>query len=219
MNPGFPQIGMDFAYGCFHYGMQVMSDIHFRIVVSGGEHVPRRGGFIVAGNHASVLDPPIAGGQLPRQTVAIARKTLWKGGLSSWWMDVMGFIPVDRDGGSDVGAIRRVVQLLKEEKGIGLFPEGTRTPNGRLQPPKAGVGLIACRTGVPVVPARLFGTFEALGRHGPLRLGTRVTIVFGRPLLPADFDDRTQGKERYQRASERIMAAIAFLEMPRPKVI
>ena len=108
---------------------------------------------------------------------------------------------------------------LKREKGIILFPEGTRTPTGQLQRPKAGVGLMACRTGVPVVPARVFGSFEACGRNGPLRLRTPVSVVFGRPLLAADYDDQSEGKERYQRASERIMSAIAALELPRPKVI
>jgi 1-acyl-sn-glycerol-3-phosphate acyltransferase len=126
---------------------------------------------------------------------------------------------VDRDGGSDVGAIRRVLQVLKQDQGIILFPEGTRTPTGQLQQAKSGVGLMACRTGVPVVPARVFGSFEALGRNRPLRLGTPVSVVFGRPLLASDYDDRSEGKERYQHASDRVMSAIAALEFPRPKVI
>ena len=219
MNRGFPQVGMDFAYGFFHYGMGVLCDACFRIAVSGVEHIPRRGGFIVAANHASLIDPPIVGAQLPRQTAAFARKTLWKGGAISWWLDTVGVIPVDRDGGSDVVAIRRVLQALKQEQGIILFPEGTRTPTGQLQPAKAGVGLMACRTGAPVVPARIFGSFEAFGRNGPLRLGTSLTVVFGRPLFPVDYDNRSDGKERYQHASERIMSAIAALEIPRPTVI
>ena len=219
MNPDFPQVGMEFAYGFFHYGMGVLCDIHFRIAGSGIEHIPRRGGFIIAANHASLLDPPIVGAQVHRQLAAFARKTLWKRGVASWWLDVVGVIPVDRDGGSDVAAIRRVLQVLKREKGIILFPEGTRTPTGQLQRPKAGVGLMACRTGVPVVPARVFGSFEACGRNGPLRLRTPVSVVFGRPLLAADYDDQSEGKERYQHASERIMSAIAALELPRPKVI
>ena len=116
--------------------------------MSGVENIPRRGGFIVAANHASLLDPPIVGAQVPRQMAAFARKTLWKGGIISWWLDTVGVIPVDRDGGSDVGAIRRVLQTLKQEKGIVLFPEGTRTQTGQLQRAKAGVGFMACRTGV-----------------------------------------------------------------------
>ncbi len=219
MNPDFPQLRMEFAYGFFHVAVTTLCKIHFRIEASGVEHIPRKGGFIVAANHASVLDPPIVGAVVPRQTSAFARKTLWKGGVISWWLDTVGVIPVDRDAGSDVAGIRRVLQALGQERGIILFPEGTRTWTGQLQQAKAGVGFMACRTGVPVVPARVFGAFEAFGRNGPLRLGTPVSVVFGRPLLPADYEDRAAGKERYQRASERIMSAIAALELPRPRVI
>ena len=219
MNPGFPQIRMEFVYGFFHFGMSALCDIHFRTAGNGVEYIPRHGGFIVAANHASLIDPPIVGAQVPRQLAAFARKTLWKGGISSWWLDIVGVIPVDRDGGSDIGAIRRVLQTLKQDKGIILFPEGTRTPTGQLQQAKAGVGLMACRTGVPVVPARVFGTFEACGRNRPVRLGTPVSVVFGPPLLAADYDDHLEGKERYQHASDRIMSAIAALELPRPTVI
>jgi 1-acyl-sn-glycerol-3-phosphate acyltransferase len=219
MNPGFPQIRMEFVYGFFHFGMSALCDIHFRTAGNGVEYIPRHGGFIVAANHASLIDPPIVGAQVPRQLAAFARKTLWKGGISSWWLDIVGVIPVDRDGGSDIGAIRRVLQTLKQDKGIILFPEGTRTPTGQLQQAKAGVGLMACRTGVPVVPARVFGTFEACGRNRPVRLGTPVSVVFGPPLLATDYDDHSEGKERYQRASDRIMSAIAALELPRPTVI
>jgi 1-acyl-sn-glycerol-3-phosphate acyltransferase len=72
---------------------------------------------------------------------------------------------------------------------------------------------------VPVLPARIFGSFEALGKGGSLHLGTPVSVVYGRPLLPADYDDPKGGKERYQIAADRIMAAIAKLEMPRITVV
>ena len=219
MSLPFPQVGMDFVYGFFHFGMGVLCDIHFNAAVSGVDNIPRQGGFIVAVNHASLLDPPIVGSFVPRQICAFARKTLWKGSFVSWWLDTVGVIPVDRDAGSDVTAIRRVIRVLQGNKGVIVFPEGTRSATGRLQRPKSGVGLMACRTGVPVVPARIFGSYEAFGRDRPLRLGTPIAVVFGQPLLPGDYDDRTTGKERYEHASERVMAAIGALERPRPKVI
>ena len=148
-----------------------------------------------------------------------ARKTLWKPGIASWWLDEVGTIPVDRDGGSDVTAIKRVLRALADNKALILFPEGTRTPDGRLQPAKPGVGLIACRTQVPVVPVRIFGSFEAFGKSGRMNLGTPVSVVFGPPLPPAAYDDPKAGKERYQRASEAIMAAIAKLEKPPEMVV
>jgi len=219
MRVAFPQTSMQPVYGFCHYWLRVSYQMFFRGEVCGLEHVPARGGFLLAANHASFIDPPMIGCQLPRQIAYFARKTLWKGGFSSWWLDSVGTIPVDRDGGQDVSAIKRVLRALREERGLILFPEGTRTPDGRLQPAKAGVGFIAVKTQVPVVPVRIFGSHEAFGRDRPLRLGTPVSVVFGAPILPADYDDPRAGKERAQVASERIMAQIARLAPPGSPVL
>jgi 1-acyl-sn-glycerol-3-phosphate acyltransferase len=219
MSRAFPQLEMDRVYGICHYLVRVAFDMFFRGEVVGLDNLPKHGGFLLAANHASYLDPPLIGCQVARQIAYFARKTLWKGGIASWWLDVVGTIPVDRDGGQDVSAIKRVLRALKEERGLILFPEGTRTPDGRLQPAKAGVGFIACRTQVPVVPVRIHGTFEAFGKGQGLHLGRPVSVVFGRPMPPEAYDDPSAGKDRYQIASERIMAEIAKLSPPREIVI
>jgi 1-acyl-sn-glycerol-3-phosphate acyltransferase len=219
MSRHIDELKMEPVYGFCHYMLRQIYGMFFRGEVAGLENLPRRGAFMIASNHASHLDPPFVGCQLPMQMAFFARKTLWKPGLASWWLDKVGTIPVDRDGGSDVTAIKRVLISLKQEKPVILFPEGTRSPDGKLQPPKPGVGLLACRTQVPVVPARVFGSFRAFGRDGKLRMGTPVSIVFGKPLAPSDYDNPSDGKERYQRASERIMAAIAKLDEPIPPVV
>ena len=126
---------------------------------------------------------------------------------------------MDRDGGQDVSAIKRVLKALKNDKGLILFPECTRTFDGHLQEPKAGVGLIACRAQVPVIPARIFGSYEAFGKGRSLKLGTPVTIVFGEPILPEEYHDASAGKARYQVASTRIFARIAGLKQPSLAVI
>ena len=215
---GFPQAEMDPLYGVCHYMINCAHEALFRGEVAGLENLPSDGGFLVAANHASHLDPPFIGAVLPHQMAFFARKSLWKPGLASWWMDGVGAIPVDRDG-SDLAAIKRVLGTLAAGRPIALFPEGTRSPDGRLQPAKAGVGLIACKTGVPVVPCRIFDSHLALGRAGGFRPGTPVDIVFGRPLVAADYDRKSDGKERYQRASERIMTAIAALPRPARQVV
>jgi 1-acyl-sn-glycerol-3-phosphate acyltransferase len=148
-----------------------------------------------------------------------ARKSLWNGKFATWWLDGVGAIPVDRDGGSDVSAIKNVLRTLQAGKALTLFPEGTRSPDGTLQPAKSGVGMIACRSRVPVVPARIFNSHIAFGRGGKLRPGTRMSIVYGKPLQPAEYDDPKAGKERYQLASEKIMAAIAALREPKPVIV
>ncbi len=214
MNHSYQQVEMQPVYGFFHYLTTVLYDIGFRGEVAGLENLPERGSFLLAANHASHLDPFLIGSQVQRQIAFFARKTLWKPGFSSWWLDTVGTIPVDRDGGQALSAIKRVLRVLKDDRGLILFPEGTRSPDGNLQTPKPGVGMIACSTQVPVVPVRIFGSYEAFGRGRGVRLGTPVSIVFGPPIPPAEYDDPAAGKERYQVASNRIMARIAGLRMP-----
>ena len=213
------QLDMEPLYGVSHYAIRQFYEVFFRGDNHGLENLPTDRGFIIASNHASHLDPPIVGCLLKKQVCFFARKTLWKPGFATRWLDGVGTIPVDRDGGTDVTAIKRVLNALRSNKVIILFPEGTRSPDGNLQSAKPGVGLLACRTGVPVVPARVFGSFEAFGRNGGLRLGTPVSVVYGKPLAPEDYDDPTSGKERYLRASQRIMEAISKLRLPADTVV
>lgn len=220
MSQEFPELEMQPVYGFFHYLARAIYTIGFRGRVLGQENLPRTGAFLIASNHASFIDPPVVGCMVPRQICFFARKTLWKPGIASWWLDTVGTIPVDRDGGQDVSALKRVLRALKEDKGLILFPEGTRSPDGQLQTPKAGVGFIVCRSQVPVVPVRIFGSFEAFGRGVKLpRFGTPISIVFGRPIPPERYDAPAAGKERYQIASDRIMAEIARLQLPAETVV
>jgi len=218
MPEAFAQVHMQPLYGFCHYILYCVQKSFFRGEIVGLENLPRDGGFLLASNHASHLDPPFVGAVLPHQLAFFARKSLWKPGIASWWLDSVGAIPVERDSG-DLSAIKRVITTLRGGRPIVLFPEGTRSPDGQLQPAKPGVGMIVCKTHVPVVPCRIFNSHVAFGRHGGLRPGTPINIVYGKPLSPADYDHPADGKERYQRASERIMAAIAALQEPQPTVI
>lgn len=207
-------------YGVCHYALRVSYDMWFRGEVRGTEHLPKSGPFLIASNHASHLDPPMVGVHVPRQMSFFARKTLWAGGVASWWLDGVGTIPVDRDGGQDVAALKRVLRALAAGRVMILFPEGTRSPDGQLQTPKPGIGFIVCKTQVPVVPARIFGSFEAFGKGARFpRLGTPLDVVYGPPIAPSAYDDPRAGKERYQLASQRIMAEIAKLHRPRLPVV
>lgn len=212
-------LAMTLFYGFFHYLTTGLYQAFFRGEVAGLDHLPTSGPYLIASNHTSHLDPPIVGAQVARQMRFFARKTLWNNPLSSWWLDQTECIPVDRDSG-DVGAIRRVLQALHEDRAVVLFPEGTRSPDGHLQKPKAGVGLMACKTGAPVVPCRIYGSFAAFGKGDKLpHLGTPITVVFGPPITAAEYDEPAAGKERYQIASQRIFARIAALPEPRYPVI
>jgi 1-acyl-sn-glycerol-3-phosphate acyltransferase len=212
-------VRMEPLYGLSHALLRIAFEIAFRGDVVGLENLPEAGGYIVACNHASVIDPVLAGLYIPQQVAFFARRTLWKPGLPSWWLDGVGTIPVDRDGGRDVSAIKRVLRALGDGKVVILFPEGTRSRDGGLQPAKPGVGFFACRSRARVIPARIFGSFEALGRSGRLRMGTPVSVHYGAPLEPDDYDDPATGQERYEHAAEKIMSAIAQLEPLKPAAL
>ncbi len=206
-------------YGFFHYLASTIHSMWFRGEVAGTENFPVDGPFLIASNHASHLDPPLVGSQVSRQMRFFARKSLWNNRLLAWWLNQVETIPVERDSG-DIGAIKRVLQALKENRVVVLFPEGTRSPDGHLQKAKAGVGLMACKTGVSVVPCRVYGSFQAFGKGTTIpRFGTPVSVVFGPPIPAAEYDDPKAGKARYELAAQRIMDRIAALPAPVYSVI
>jgi len=200
--------------------------LYHRLEISGIEHLPKEGSFVMVANHSSHLDTLCLLSTLPltklhRAFPAAAQDFFFVSvprlALAAV---VVNALPFGRR-----AHIRQSLDLcrhLLSNPGniLILFPEGTRTPDGQLQSPKPGVGFIVCRSQVPVIPARIFGSFEAYGKGRKLpRLGTPVSVVFGKPLLPADYDAPDAGKDRYQVASNRIMAAIAKLAQPQPVIV
>lgn len=187
----------------------------YRGDLAGLEYIPSRGPFIVAANHASYFDPPAVGRVVPRQIAYFARKTLFGPGLTGRILRSVNAIPVDRDGESDIQAVKAVLSALKQGRGILFFPEGTRSPDGSLQTPKPGLGMIACKARVPVVPARIFESHRAFGRGMKTpQLGVPMSVGFAPPLAAAHFDPGSKTRNRYQEASQRIMNAIAAIPPP-----
>lgn len=179
----------------------------------GLENLPP-GGFLIASNHASFIDPPLVGCVVPREIYYFARKTLAENALLSRVFPYCNVVLIDRGGSGDLGAFRKVFSVLRQGHALVLFPEGTRSRDGKLGPAQGGAGLIACKTRVPVVPARLFGTNEVLGRGTALPRRAQLVVVFGKPMLPAEFDPGKNAPDRFREASRRIMKRIAELELP-----
>src|ERR1022692_2577417 len=190
---------------------------YFRWRVFGAENVPESGGVILASNHASFLDPPLVGSGLKRDINYLARESLFRfpgiGALLRSW----NAVPVDRDGGGARG-LKAILDRLLNGGAIILFPEGTRTRDGKLQPARSGIGLTVIKSTAPVVPVRVFGTFEAYGRHLLLPRPRRMSVKYGPPMgfeqLRAEAKVCSKGrlKEIYQQVADEIMAAIAKLE-------
>lgn len=198
---------------------RVLYGTYFRWRIRGADNVPRTGPVILASNHASFLDPPLVGSALSRDINYLARESLFRFPVVGWILRSWNSVPVDRDGGGARG-LRAILDRLLAGGGIILFPEGTRTPDGNLQPARSGIGLTVIKSDAPVVPVRVFGTYEAYGRHLTIPRPKRVSVVFGKPI---DFsalraESKTCPKDRlkqiYQEVADRIMAEIAALKSP-----
>ncbi len=168
------------------------------------------GPVILAMNHQSYLDPPLAGITCDRAIYFLARKTLLDVPLLGWLLPKLNVIPVNQEG-VDRSALKAVISILKSGNAALVFPEGSRTLDGNLQPAEPGLGLVIAKTLAPVMPMRIFGAHEALPPGGGLRLRP-ITIVIGKPILFSPADVELRGKDTYGGLSQRIMDAIAALE-------
>jgi 1-acyl-sn-glycerol-3-phosphate acyltransferase len=190
--------------------------LYHRGRVYNAERLPDDGAFILAGNHVSLLDPPFFGMACRREAFYMARDTLFRNPLANWVLRSWHCVPISRERG-DVGAMRAVLRMLREGKAVLMFPEGTRSEDGELQEPRAGIGMIAARANVPIVPMRIFGTERALPKGASLPRPARVEIKFGEPFtypLPPDFE-KMRGeavKAIYLEIGREIMKRIAALK-------
>lgn len=190
---------------------------YFRWRVYHPERVPLHGPAILAANHVSFLDPPLIGASLRREINYLARESLFQVPLLGTLLYSLNVVPVDRDGGGAAG-LRAILDRLLAGGAILLFPEGTRAIDGQLKPARAGIGLTVIRTKAPVVPVRVFGTYEAWGRHRRFPRPFRVAVKFGHPLVfenlraEAKTCSKPRLKEVYQQVAEEIMTTLAKLE-------
>jgi len=181
------------------------------------ERVPTHGPVIMAANHASFFDPPLVGAGIERDINYLARDTLFRYPGIGWLLRSWNSVPVDREGGGAAG-LKAILDRLLAGGGIILFPEGTRTKNGRLQPARSGIGLTVIKSDALVIPVRVFGTFEAFGRHRSLPLPYRVSVKYGRPMafkllrFEAKSCSKVRLKQIYQNVADEIMEAISKLE-------
>jgi len=154
----------------------------FRFRICGIEHIPSQGAFLLAANHQSVLDPVFCGIFLRRPLHFLARDTLFRNWFFGRLIASVNTTPVRR-GEADIAAIRVVIAKLKEGKGVCLFPEATRTIDGKIAPFKGGFTLLCRRGNAPVVPVLIDGAFECWPRHRKLPIfGSHITVRYGKPI-------------------------------------
>lgn len=184
----------------------------FRFRVVHPERVIQEGPVILAMNHESYLDPPFAGIGCRRAIYFLARKSLLDIPVLGWILPKLNVIPVDQEGG-DRSALKALIRILRANHCALVFPEGSRTLDGNLQPPQPGIGFVIAKTLAPVVPMRIFGAHRALPRGGGRLRFYPITIVVGEPLRFTAADLEGSSREIYPRLSQRVMEAIAALKL------
>jgi len=155
--------------------------VFFRLRVRGRENVPRTGAYILAGNHQSYLDPVFCGVGFRRRLCFVARDSLFRFKPFGWLLRSLNVIPIGRDK-ADLAAMRAILARLREGEAVCLYPEATRTCDGRIVPFKAGFGLLCRRSDAAVVPVLVDGAFEAWPRQKKLFSPGLVTLWYGKLL-------------------------------------
>ena len=203
MNPYY-WVGYNFS--------RLLAQLFYRFRILHRERMIQNGPVILGMNHQSFFDPPLAGNACDRPIYFLAKKSLMKVPLLGWLLPKLNVIPVDLEGQSP-GALKALIRILRGGDAALVFPEGSRTPDGTLQPALPGLGFVIAKTRAPVVPMRIFGAFDAWPIHGKIRLGPRITVVVGEPIHFSESDFENEGRELYARLSQRVMDAIAAIRL------
>ncbi len=192
-------------------GKRLMRKV-FRIKVSGEENIPPSGAYIVASNHRSYLDPPVLNAVFPEPLFFLAKEELFRPPLG-WLIRHMRAVPVRR-GSGDVAVLELSLEVLHRGCPVCVFPEGTRAQPGKFLRPKVGVGLLAVKSGVPVLPVYIGGTDELLPKGAVLpKFGGSVEVFIGKPRRFMDYEDNLKG---YRKVALEIMQEIVALSPPHP---
>lgn len=176
----------------------------------GAENIPPTGGVILAPNHRSFADPPVVGCGMNRKVHYMAKEELFKVPILGKLIRAVGSFPVRR-GMADRAALKKAIKMLEEGRVVCIFPEGTRSVDGRLKDPELGIGLIALKSRAPVVPVAVLGTDKVLGPHSKLPRRHQIKVIYGKPITFDDLYEGSHGREALEEVGRRTMDAIASL--------
>jgi 1-acyl-sn-glycerol-3-phosphate acyltransferase len=209
-------------YTVLHSVVPPVARLIWRPSVHGLENVPRTGGVILASNHLSFADSLVIPIVVPRKVAFLAKSDYFtgsgiKGALSKAWFEGMGMLPVDRDDSkAALASLDTALEVLGRGEAFGIYPEGTRSRDGRLYRGRTGVAHLALTAGVPVVPVGLVGTDKLQPVGSRLPRVVPLTVFFGAPIeVTGRYDGVPAGRARRE-VTDEIMAAIQRLSGQEP---
>ena len=188
--------------------LKLLFKIFFRLKIVGSANCPKTGPLIIAPNHTSFLDPLIAGFAVPRPLNFMARNSLFRNRIFGNILRSVNAFPLKREG-ADVGAMRLAIDKLCYGKAVLIFPEGTRSKDGNLGEPRAGIGFLAASSGANILPCYIKGSIDALPRGAIFPKFKKISVYIGKPLR---FDNKDSGREYYTKIAIDTMAAISELK-------
>ncbi|MEN3190687.1 MAG: lysophospholipid acyltransferase family protein [Atribacterota bacterium] len=181
--------------------------IFWRMEVKGIDNIPEKGGLILASNHVSYLDPVVLGISVKRKVYFIAKKEVFNNIFSSFILRNLNAFPVNREN-IDIIAFKKAISILKEGGVLGIFPEGTRSSNGKLQELKSGVLKIAKKVGVPILPVGIIGTHKIYpqGKKLPVLFKYKIVVNYGVPqhFTNVDLKNKESQKDAINLLSNKI---------------
>jgi 1-acyl-sn-glycerol-3-phosphate acyltransferase len=196
---------------CAQLLAQVLVRLLFEVKVEGRRHVPRTGGVLIVSNHQSNLDPVVLAAFLPRPLNFVAKSELFANPLGQWLLRRLNAFPI-RQGKGDIGALRETIRRLREGHLLNIFPEGARSPDGRMHPFQKGVSLVIQRARVPVVPAAIAGAYHAWPIHRPIWQPGSIRVRFGPPLKLADLGSADEIVAALEREVHRMLGEMRAAE-------
>jgi 1-acyl-sn-glycerol-3-phosphate acyltransferase len=203
-------LGHPTFYCVCHTGVRVLGRL-CRYRCPGRQNVPAEGPFILASNHISYADPPLLSLATRRPVSFVAKEELFRFRPFGALIGALNAFPVRR-GTADRAAIRRAIAVLRAGRGLVIFPEGMRSHDGNLLQPELGIGMIALRSGAPIVPVGLVGTDRVMPRGLPVFLPRRFEVRVGEPLTFPELCAKGHWRrEDYEEVAARTMGAIAEL--------
>lgn len=164
---------------------------------------------ILAANHASYLDPPLVGMIFPRRLRFVAWDKLFTVPILAQLIRALGAVPVSAENkNSSAGLLRQVMGFIEDGHDVLIFPEGARTLDGNLIPFEGGTALVALKTGAPIIPVWLDGTWEAYPPHLKFPRPRKIRVVFGEPIYPADIPGELSEKQKRSFILDKLLKSL-----------
>src|SRR3954470_17249675 len=203
-------------YAALHTAVPPLARAILRPVVEGSRNVPLEGPVLLASNHLSFADSVVIPVVAPRKVVFLAKEEYFTGtGVRGWamraWFEGLGMVPVNRDDTrSAIDSLEVALEVLGKGEAFGVYPEGSRSRDGRLYRGRTGVAQLALVSGAPIVPVGLVGTEELQPVGATLPRLAKVTVRFGEPITVGSYDGVAPGRARRE-ITDRVMAEIQRL--------